>query len=427
MESNLAQAGYYAVLLLATGLLVVSCLGVSPRRLMALAVGCIIFAIGHMFVLRYPGGADFTIFHTAGTALLAGQDPYADPWMLSPPIALPLFALLALADRDTSFFLFTLFNFGLGILVALQALSIAGRDQLQPASHAEAALFTALFILSLPVLHGISGGQLSMLVTACLFATIQLRRRGWLSTAGALLGVAMLKPQTALPFALTFIRIRDWRILIVGALVPLALLLAFRAPGQIVQDVVAELRNIVAFSQEGAVNDYTYAAPYYQSIVGFNLLLYSFGIRDRSLIQVISLAVQGVLVLGFVVMVLRGRLSDAAMASLACIFSMLILYHRIYDAPILAVPIAWLYLIARRTSGRTRLLSGLGVLLLLPAWILNPKIIEMVLEKTSPLPLAGVIGKAVLIPYVTWSIFVAGIIILLVARAPRSEAEGTAP
>lgn len=420
MESDLAQSLYYVVLLLSAGLLVVS-LGVSPRRLYALAVGCIIFAAAHMFILRYPGGADFTIFHTAGRAVLAGQDPYADPWMLSPPVALPLFALLALADRDTGFLLFTLFNFGLGILVALQALSIAGRDLEEPASRAEATLFTALIILSLPVLHGISGGQLSLLVTACLFATIQFRRRGKLSTAGAFLGAAMLKPQAALPFALTFIRIRDWRILAVGAVLPLALLLLFRTPGQIVSDVMAELRNIVAFSQEGAVNDYTYAAPFYHSIVGFNFLLYGLGLRDRILIQVISLVAQCAVILGFVLMVLRSRLSDAAVASLACIVSMLILYHRIYDAPILAVPTAWLYLTARRSTGRIRFVSSLGVLVLLPVWILNPKLIEIAMQRAPAMPFIDVLGQAVLVPFATWCIIAAGIICIAVARATGTE------
>lgn len=163
--------------------------------------------------------SDFLLFREAGRAVWRGADPYRNPRFVSPPTALPLFALFDLVSlRDGMIAWCVVNSVGLILIVPLARSALAaqrgldgaeGRGEPDPLGPVEVGLLTAALALSGGARFGLELGQMAVLTAACLLLAVHAQGRGRPVAAGILLAPATIKVGTMLPFLLLFHRRAD--------------------------------------------------------------------------------------------------------------------------------------------------------------------------------------------------------------------------
>jgi hypothetical protein len=372
---------------------------------------------------------DFSVFQDAGQARLEGSDPYQDPKMLSPPTAVPVFAIVAMLPRPVALPAWTALNLLLAILlvpVARTTLSAQGfGDVPGERPDTETWLLMAAMTLSLAVFWGIGLGQVAILEAMFLFGALYCQGRGWPILAGLGLGLATIKPHTMLPALLLFCRREDWKSWASLTVVAAGLCLA-SGPVESFSDRLREdLRNIAALSEVGAMNDYSFAGPHSHTVIGLDRAAYCLGVRDRTLIKVLQFAGLGLLGAGLGYGIIRGRLGRPSACALVMLYTMIFLYHRIHDATILALPMIYSGTSAVASEGRRRKSFALVTALLLLLLFIHPKLVEVVVQRIpSGLDPARRIAEGMLLPYTVWFLLAA---IGLILREEWGRARASVP
>lgn len=312
------------------------------------------------FVLRtcaeWPNGTDTRWFWLAGLDIVAGIDPYRNEFCLTPPTGFPIFYLLALLSFDRALLIWTVLNLGgIAVLVVLARAAIQSAknsDEWHLSSPAVGVL-TAALALSVSCGYGIAVGQMALFTTLMILGAVWARHRERPIVAGACLALGTIKIGTLLPFLLLFRRrsdLRAWAVLAAGCLA----LYLLTSPFLEMPTRLSEcLRNIAVAGTPGHMNNF--AHPVCFDVIGFDRAIYFLGIDDRAAVRLGQYAV--VLALGVWVAWLVWRRSDlpeAARCSLVAFFAALFLYHRLYDMPILVLPLVYTMGRAQRTTGRQR-------------------------------------------------------------------------
>src|SRR5262249_14426226 len=132
-----------------------------------------------------------------------------------------------------------------------------------------------------------------------------------------------------------------WRTWLAMGAVGVGLCLTVIPPLEIVDRCRDCLSNINAFSGEGGYNDYSYGNPSSQEVLGVDHLLFRLHVTDRAVNRLVHFAV--LLLLGgwLAWQIVGSKMSRGACCSLVALYSMLFLYHRIYDLVILALPLVY--------------------------------------------------------------------------------------
>lgn len=302
-------------------------------------------------------GASFGHVWLAGSYALQGMDPYTVKALphpnedtvsfFYPPYTLPFFKFFALAPLATGKIVWTGINvvmsLGLGLL-ARRALIAQEGDKSGIVGPAMAALLTAPLILSLSSHLGMEACQFSLLTTWALLGALaaQGSQRPRPLLTAAFLAVASIKAQTMIPFLLLFLGRRDLRTwLFLGVLVG-GLLLAAGNPADLPQRFTSMLDVNAAGRAPGKVNDFSLQNWSTNTMIGFELLLACLGMNDHRTVALLGLA--GSLALGALlayVILVRRTLPRGACCSLVSLYSMLFLYHRLYDLCILIIPLLY--------------------------------------------------------------------------------------
>jgi hypothetical protein len=376
----------------------------------AAAAGVLVFVLGTFG--DWPRGGDLGIFWRAGRAVWHGDNPYADPCVLNPPTAQPVYAALAGLPWPVLLPLWVAVNsVGYVGLVALARRALLpgtdrGRWQLPAAA---VAVLTAAVVQSFPVRYGLGLGQLSLLTTLCLLAALHAQGRGRPVWAGVWLALATMKIATMLPFLLLFRRRRDALTWVSLGVTSLVLCVATTPPGDLVSRCRDCLRNIGSLGGDGGMNDYAYANPNSIDLISLAHASYRLGLRDRVVIEAAHWAALGVLG-AWVLWQTGGRrpLARAAACSLVALYSAVFLYHRIYDMIILVVPLAYCTGRALTVPGRGRWLFAACALAVLGVVYLRLDSLEaltaVVAHGHGP---ANYLLQAVVLPYGTWLILFA--------------------
>jgi hypothetical protein len=387
-------------------------------------------------------GLDYRFFWEVGRDVWAGQDPYdvehfrAHPF-LNLPTALPLFALFALGPLDVSFFVWTLVNVvGCLLLLPLSRAVLAAQDT--TAKHEQASAqaptdaaatwrsgLTPLVIVGLTPALLVSDaslvsfylGQLGILAAVALLAALYFQARGWAVLAGVSLALASVKVATMLPFLLLFLRKADRLTWVAMAATVLALCLATGSLLDLPQRGLTILERIGELEAPGMVNDYSFQGTRSENMLGIDHALYRLGLRDRRAIRIgqyLALASLG----GWVAFeVLRKeRLPRAAACSLVALFSVVFLYHRTYDAVILALPFVWVTAQARTVRGLRRWLFAGCALAILLVWYLDIGLLRALQQESQRWGVAGRLVQAVVLPYATWLVVLAMIALAIATR-----------
>jgi hypothetical protein len=163
--------------------------------------------------------------------------------------------------------------------------------------------------------------------------------------AGLCFGAACsLKPHIAGFFLLYYLLQRRWRLLISATTLTVLLVMFAAAWMQIAG--VAWLPDYLNNIRFGAVynrfDDFTTANPIRFMLINLQVPFYSFTHSARSA-NLLAFCVGSALIIPWVVIVFRNRTPQAELLSLSTIavIGLLPLYHRLYDASVLAIPFLW--------------------------------------------------------------------------------------
>lgn len=366
---------------------------------------------------------DFRVFHEVGTTWLAGGDPYSLDGLLNPLTAVPLYALFGLLPVELASRLWLAFNVCGLILSTWLAWRLLRKGAAgQTVSESSAWVAAGCVALSIASVWGLDAGQVTVWTTLFLYLALLCQQTNRPMLAGMCLALATVKVNTMLPFVLLFLRKRDdlqtWLAL---ACVSLVLCLIAAQPLSWPQLLRENLDNILAMNQPGAMNDYTFAAPYHDDVVALNRLLYCIGLRDRTWIgvgQFVLIATAGIWVLREV---FWRRADLLAAAALVSIFSCLFLYHRLHDTIILALPLLYAIDSAHQEVGwRRTAFTATAVALIM---VLNLPRGDMFRDLATWTQSAGFVGQlvqAIVLPYPMW-LLLGALAILPLARRPRQR------
>jgi hypothetical protein len=416
----------------------------APARALpiALVVATALLLLAGLLYSAAPSplfGVDYRFFCSAGGDIWSGSNPYADESFkehpfLNPPTALPLFALFAALPQSLGLALWTVGNAAACLALvpwsqhALRVQETGGNPRGQVAwalpPAALAGLSAALLISDASYLNLLLG-QLSILAAVLLVAALAAQGRGRQICAGVCLALATIKVATVLPFLLLFLRKTDrWTWVAFGAAV-LGLCLLSGPPSQLPTRTATLVERIQQLAAPGQVNDYSIEGPRHENILGFDHALYRLGLRDRRVISVVQYLT--LLALGAWVacqVVVPGRLPRAAACSLVALHSVVFLYHRNYDAVILALPLVYSAGQARAARGAARWLFVACAAAILLVLYLDLAVLREVCSWSVAHGAWGRVVQAVVLPYGTYAVVIAMICLVWGARKGQAVTSG---
>jgi len=369
--------------------------------------------------LKWPGGTDLRWFWLTGRDVLAGVDPYHYEFCVWPPTAFPLFALFALLPFAEILAVWTIVNI-LGhaalLVVAQRVLYAAAGSERSPLPAHVLGVLTAALMLSVSCGYGMEVAQVSLGVTFAVFLALWARYCGRPGLAALGLAVASIKAATMLPFLLLFRRRQDRLTWLALPLTCVMLYLLVNPAGDMVVRLGECLRNIAVLSTPGHMNNF--AHPVNADMVAFDRAIFFLGVDDRTMVRLAQAAV--VLVLGGWVayeVMRRSRLREPAACSLVAFYAALFFYHRLYDMPILALPLLYAFGRAQIASGWARWLYTASASAVLGVMYVRLETVKELSYQPRLHPLL----EALVVPHGTW-LAVAGLVCLLAAERLGSKA-----
>lgn len=415
------------------------------RALRALSIGALLLALAYLAWRGVWRGVldsgDLAVGYSAGRAWLLGHDPYnalvlgadliqaggadvARSGLLERlqnvyfPATLPAFAPLAVVPWPAARLLFLALNVGGALFIALGLVRLLGWRSFQPR-----ALGLMAFLVALAPLHtSIASGQTAIVATAALVAAFLLGRAGHGLWSGLLYGLAtVLKVQIGLPFLAYLLWRRNWAAGVTATLVVggLSLLAVLRMEAAGVPWTSSWLANLATLSGPGGINDPSPLNPERFSLINLQVLLSNFvPLGDSVNLFAFGLVAAAALTL---VWLIRGRDHEELLAlSVVAVLSLLVAYHRYYDAVLLALPIAWAFSAIHGPRRR----QGMAVLLLSADFILPFQTALHDLQQSQLLPAwltGGPMWEAVLITQHVWALVLMTLVLLFAAARERAE------
>jgi hypothetical protein len=372
---------------------------------------------------------DLRVFHALGQRFWSGTDVYADIMAQSPPTAVPLYALFALATLPVASAAWFAFNLAalFGILALAKRIFATLQPGITPTVWYSEAGVTVAVVLSVASTWGLDAGQMTVWTTLWIYLGLLALAQDRDVAAGLCFAPATVKAATVLPFLIPSLAWRRWRTWIgLGAGV-LALPMAW--PSDLMAMVMRELRNIAAARQPGLVNDYSFAGPFHDDMLGLEHWLYCLGFRDPALIAGLQLTLlAGVtLWIAWRFSLRREPADKTQLFALLCTLSCLYLYHRQYDTIILALPLLYCASGARRSEGARRagyLAAAAGLILVMDfprGW----RMLQLAEWSVG----AGVAGRLVqifVLPYPAWLLMFASAALIALGPERADDTTGRA-
>lgn len=377
---------------------------VRPWFAWAITVGGILAFVGIVIVQLPLPGHDLWGRWIEGGHLLRGESPYLSSGCLYLPTAFPLFAAFALLSFPMAVTVWTILNavgfVGLTALAYAALRTCPGNGERRVPAPLVGVLTVAV-LLSGATRYHMESGQLALLVTLALVLALYASQRQRAALAGLGLTLATIKPGTLAPFLLLFHRKTDRAIWAWTAALSLTLCSATTALVDVPGRLSECLDNIRRQSQPGGMNNH--ASHVNVEMVSIDRALHYAGVEERSVARGLQWAI--LLVLGgWLAWRVLGPdpLPAAAAWSLAAFYAALFLYHRIYDMPILVVPL--LYAVGRTlaTSGVTRQLYACCAVSILGVLYFRWETVTALTYAPAPQSLGGQLLLAVAAPYAIW-------------------------
>jgi hypothetical protein len=256
--------------------------------------------------------------------------------------------------------IWTVFNVLIGLalgLTAQRALAAQDRGKSQILEPWLAVLITGPLVLSLCGRYANEAGQFSCLITLALLAALvaQAHKPGQPALVGACLAIASIKVQTMAPFLLLFLRRSDLRTWLFLGLFLAALLGAAGNPGNLPNLIGAFLEVHAEGRQLGFAGDASLLDNLSFTMIGFDRAFYCVGVGGPSLVGALNfVCIAAVGAWLAYVAVRKPEIPRGAICSLVSLYSMLFLYHRLYDLVVLIIPLVYCASRFRASSGPAR-------------------------------------------------------------------------
>jgi hypothetical protein len=343
-----------------------------------IAIACLIpFAISEAWWITPDHDSykqmDFAVYYTAANMFIHGQNPYDRPhaedawtnaggdydtmdcvlganpydendpgghWLpinLIPP-ALVVVAPLGLLGEPSAW---VIWNGIVFFLLIGQAFAVT-RLMKKPIWHPMTLVVIVLTILLEPLHIGLANGQPAVPAIALLLIALWLATLDWQITAGIALTIATtLKPQLAGLFVIYFLWQRRWKTVGVAAGLGMLLTVIAIIPMQLhgfhwFHDWLSELR----FAElPGGLNDTRKANSGRNDMLNLQILFHLLS-DNAAVINILAALVS--IGLGAMIFVFTDKRRNSLIAlSAFSVLALLPIYHRLYDAGVLMIPIAW--------------------------------------------------------------------------------------
>jgi len=387
------------------------------------------FAWTAVTMIVLPG--DAILFWKAGDAVWKRANPYHGTFVLNPPPSLIWYAALALIPQGPYLVLWRLLctiSFGGAAFAVQGALGREPKDRPWGLPSAAVALFASAVAISVSSRLGLLVLNSTFLTTVCILGALACRDRARPVAAGILLALASVKITTLLPFLLLFFRPQDRKTWI--ALIAAGLLFTVVAvpPSGLPAALRTCLANISEENSQGQMSDYSFESDTNTDLVSLNYAIYHLGIRDRGWVRIAQLLLTVALGIWVTRQIYRSpSISHAPACAIVACYSVLFLYHRLYDMTILAIPLIYCAGRGLQESGPFRWAYRLCAAGLL--WVLHLRlnVLERFIPRAKEGGFAGRLIEAVLLPQATWIVLAALIVLIVTERRLASPAASPLP
>ena len=387
----------------------------------AAAIAALAFAARvYLSTTRVPRwGWDFQGFWLAGNCVWEHTNPYLIKHyrppndtinsFVNPPTSLPLFALFASGPERAAALAWTVLNVLMGLslgLMARRALISQDRGAYPVVEPAFAALLTAPILLSAGTFFHMDGGQISHLVTLAILVALdaqaRIPRRPLLSASG--LAVATMKVTTMAPFLLLFLKRSDLRIWILMGILVLGLTLSAVPLAALPEEISSMHSAQKATREAGRINDYSALNYYAFNVIGIDVIFSNLGLGHGPVTDGLTLMALGVLAAWLYFWItFRPAVPRGACCAPVSLYSMLFVYHRVYDFSMLILPLVYGAGQFRASRGLCRWCYATAM----AAIVLSINLPESLVKRVQALPDGHDWLKAAVLPYSTYLVLLA--------------------
>jgi len=339
-----------------------------------------------------------------------------------PPGALVLFAPIGVVSWPVAKVLWlavVVLSFAAAIWALLRASGLSVRE---PSGLA----FIAGCLALAPFQTGVASGNQTILVVGLCAVGIWAASADCDLIAGLFFGTACsLKPHIAAFLVLYYLLRRRWRLFMTAVTLTAVLAVLALAWMQFagVHWFADYMSNVRFGAERNTIDDFTSANPIRFMLINLQVPFYSFTHNARSA-NMLAFAVGGILILTWIVLVLGDRRHADNLLALGTIavIGLLPLYHRLYDASVLAIPLCWC--LSRANVLRNN--SKAALLLMIPFLIPGAAVLQEAARR-------GYVSVAwthswwwdrILMPNQTWLLLILSIVLLNeMARSARQQDE----
>jgi hypothetical protein len=344
-----------------------------------------------------------------------------------PLTCLFLLAPLAILPWPVAYISWLIITMGLVLGAIWSLLSLAGFDSLDgldslvgfESEDWRAYVFVAIALALAPLHTGLAAGSIVISTVALCGIALAVneheheRRRA--IVAGVLVGIAIcLKPQIGLPFFAYYLLRRNWRLVVTAAgvvvaagLLAIARLAASGTPW--LENYRTDNRVLLA---TGILSDFTERNPIRFGLINLQVLVYAI-VHNAGAANLLAFGLSAILFGIWVVLLLRSKSVSndvlLAMGTLA-VLSLFPVYHRLYDAFLLIIPICW----SLREFSRNRLARA-AFFLMLPFLIPGGTMLEQLQlqHPISPSITHSWYWTAIIMPHQIWFLLMLSVVLLL--------------
>ena len=298
---------------------------------------------------------------------------------------------------------------------------LAGFTRNQPVTYA----FVAFCLALAPFHTGIASGNESIIVVALCTLGLLAASGGRDVVAGVLLGAAFsLKPHIAAFLLLYYLVRQRWRLLIAAAALTVMLVLVVILRMQIAGVPWAHdyFHNIAVLSASNKIDDFTSANPIRFLLINLQVLFYSYTSSATSA-NVLAFTTGALLIAIWIYLTVRAGAKGTEVLALSAIavIGLLPVYHRLYDAAILAIPLCWCM---SELTGKMKGVARVALILMVPFLFPGAAVLQQ-LASSGRIPASWMSSwwwEGVVMPHQIWFLLFLVLVLLYALHQKRSQA-----
>ncbi len=282
--------------------------------------------------------------------------------------------------------------------------------------------FVAFCLALAPIHTGIAAANETIIVVALCAVGILVASGKHDTSAGLFLGAACsLKPHLGSFLVLYYLLQRRWKLfgIALGFTACLAVFAILRLQLCGVAWLHDYFKNVEVLATRNRIDDFTSANPIRFMLINLQVLVYSFTHNAISA-NLIALMAGSLLILIWMILTLRSNGKYAEWLSLAAIsvIGLLPIYHRLYDASLLTIPICWCM---SQFNGELKISARAALVLMTPFLLPGAALLQQ-LARNGRVPSSWVSSpwwERFVMPHQTWLLLLLALVLLYALGSKR--------